>query len=83
MSKHIDECNGSSETVLCAGHKHDRSACIGFEPNCCSCFTPRKMLTRVSLPYQGIGRKALRTDPLPHGALPVYDVDVEVDGEKK
>lgn len=34
---------------------------------------------RRNLDYQGIGRKALRIDPLPQGALPVYDVDIEVE----
>jgi hypothetical protein len=34
---------------------------------------------RRNLDYQGIGRKALRVDPLPQGALPVYDVDIEVE----
>lgn len=34
---------------------------------------------RRNLDYQGVGRKALRVDPLPQGALPVYDVDVEVE----
>lgn len=32
---------------------------------------------RVSLDYQGIGRKLLVVDPLPQGALPVYDKDVK------
>ena len=33
---------------------------------------------RRNLDYQGVGRKALRVDPLPQGALPVYDKDVDV-----
>ncbi len=33
---------------------------------------------RRNLDYQGIGRKALRVDPLPQGALPVYDKDIDV-----
>ena len=33
---------------------------------------------RMSLDYQGIGRKLLVVDPLPQGALPVYDKDVDV-----
>lgn len=33
---------------------------------------------RQSLDYQGIGRKLLVVDPLPQGALPVYDKDVDV-----
>jgi hypothetical protein len=32
---------------------------------------------RMSLDYQGIGRKLLVVDPLPQGALPVYDRDVD------
>lgn len=32
---------------------------------------------RTSLDYQGIGRKLLVVDPLPQGALPVYDKDVD------
>jgi hypothetical protein len=32
---------------------------------------------RVSLDYQGVGRKLLVVDPLPQGALPVYDKDVD------
>ena len=32
---------------------------------------------RTSLDYQGIGRKLLMVDPLPQGALPVYDRDVD------
>ena len=32
---------------------------------------------RMSLDYQGIGRKLLVVDPLPQGALPVYDKDVD------
>lgn len=32
---------------------------------------------RQSLDYQGIGRKLLMVDPLPQGALPVYDKDVD------
>lgn len=32
---------------------------------------------RTSLDYQGIGRKLLIVDPLPQGALPVYDKDVD------
>lgn len=34
---------------------------------------------RRNLDYQGIGRKALRIDPLPQGALPIYEVDIEVE----
>lgn len=33
---------------------------------------------RQSLDYQGIARKLLVVDPLPQGALPVYDKDVDV-----
>lgn len=33
---------------------------------------------RTSLDYQGIARKLLVVDPLPQGALPVYDRDVDV-----
>lgn len=33
---------------------------------------------RQSLDYQGIGRKLLMVDPLPQGALPVYDKDIDV-----
>jgi hypothetical protein len=33
---------------------------------------------RTSLDYQGIARKLLTVDPLPQGALPVYDRDVDV-----
>lgn len=33
---------------------------------------------RMSLDYQGVGRKLLVVDPLPQGALPVYDKDVDV-----
>lgn len=33
---------------------------------------------RTSLDYQGIGRKLLVVDPLPQGALPVYDKDVGI-----
>jgi hypothetical protein len=32
---------------------------------------------RLSLDYQSVGRKLLVVDPLPQGALPVYDRDVE------
>ena len=32
---------------------------------------------RQSLDYQGIARKLLVVDPLPQGALPVYDKDVD------
>lgn len=32
---------------------------------------------RVTLDYQSIGRKLLMVDPLPQGALPVYDKDIE------
>ena len=34
-------------------------------------------LFRTSLDYQGVGRKLLVVDPLPQGALPVYDKDVD------
>ena len=34
-------------------------------------------LFRTSLDYQGIARKLLTVDPLPQGALPVYDKDVD------
>jgi hypothetical protein len=33
---------------------------------------------RRNLDYQGVGRKALVVDPLPQGALPVYDRDIDV-----
>jgi hypothetical protein len=33
---------------------------------------------RRNLDYQGVGRKALIVDPLPQGALPVYDKDIDV-----
>lgn len=33
---------------------------------------------RKNLDYQGIGRRALVVDPLPQGALPVYDLDIDV-----
>ena len=33
---------------------------------------------RMSLDYQGVGRKLLVVDPLPQGALPVYDKDVKI-----
>jgi len=33
---------------------------------------------RRNLDYQGVGRKALVIDPLPQGALPVYDKDIDV-----
>jgi len=33
---------------------------------------------RLTLDYQAIGRKLLVVDPLPQGALPVYDKDVKV-----
>lgn len=33
---------------------------------------------RRNLDYQGVGRKALVVDPLPQGALPVYDKDIDV-----
>ena len=33
---------------------------------------------RRALDYQGVGRKALVVDPLPQGALPVYDKDIDV-----
>ena len=33
---------------------------------------------RRNLDYQGVGRKALVVDPLPKGALPVYDRDIDV-----
>lgn len=32
---------------------------------------------RVTLDYQSVGRKLLMVDPLPQGALPVYDKDIE------
>ena len=35
---------------------------------------------RTSLDYQGIGRKLLVVDPLPQGALPVYDKDIDARG---
>lgn len=34
---------------------------------------------RRRLDYQGVGRKALKVDPLPQGALPVYDKDITVE----
>lgn len=34
---------------------------------------------RKRLDYQGVGRKALKIDPLPQGALPVYDKDIMVE----
>ena len=33
---------------------------------------------RRNLDYQGVGRKALVVDPLPQGALAVYDKDIDV-----
>ena len=33
---------------------------------------------RITLDYQSVGRKLLVTDPLPQGALPIYDKDVKV-----
>lgn len=33
---------------------------------------------RRNLDYQGVGRKAIIVDPLPQGALPVYDKDIDV-----
>ena len=33
---------------------------------------------RRNLDYQGVGRKALVVDPLPQGALPVYERDIDV-----
>ncbi len=33
---------------------------------------------RKNLDYQGVGRRVLVVDPLPQGALPVYDRDVDV-----
>jgi len=33
---------------------------------------------RMSLDYQGVGRKLVVVDPLPQGALPVYDKDVQI-----
>ena len=33
---------------------------------------------RRNLDYSGVGRKALVVDPLPQGALPVYDRDIDV-----
>ena len=33
---------------------------------------------RRNLDYQGVGRKALVVDPLPQGALPIYDRDIDV-----
>ena len=33
---------------------------------------------RMSLDYQGVGRKLIVVDPLPQGALPVYDKDVQI-----
>ena len=32
---------------------------------------------RTSLDYQGIGRKLFVVDPLPQGALPIYDKDID------
>ena len=34
-------------------------------------------LFRTSLDYQGIGRKLFVVDPLPQGALPIYDKDID------
>lgn len=34
---------------------------------------------RKRLDYQGVGRKALKIDPLPQGALPIYDKDIMVE----
>jgi len=33
---------------------------------------------RRNLDYQGVGRKALVVDPLPQGALPIYEKDIDV-----
>jgi hypothetical protein len=33
---------------------------------------------RRNLDYQGVGRRTLVVDPLPQGALPVYDRDIDV-----
>lgn len=33
---------------------------------------------RRNLDYQGVGRRVLVVDPLPQGALPVYDRDIDV-----
>lgn len=33
---------------------------------------------RRNLDYQGVGRKAIVVDPLPQGALPIYDKDIDV-----
>lgn len=33
---------------------------------------------RKNLDYQGVGRRVLVIDPLPQGALPVYDRDIDV-----
>ena len=33
---------------------------------------------RRNLDYQGVGRKAVIVDPLPQGALPIYDKDIDV-----
>jgi hypothetical protein len=33
---------------------------------------------RRNLDYMGVGRKALVVDPLPQGALPIYDKDIDV-----
>lgn len=33
---------------------------------------------RMSLDYQGVGRKLVVVDPLPQGALPIYDKDVQI-----
>ena len=33
---------------------------------------------RRNLDYQGVGRRVLVIDPLPQGALPVYDRDIDV-----
>ena len=33
---------------------------------------------RMSLDYQGVGRKLIVVDPLPQGALPVYDKDIQI-----
>lgn len=33
---------------------------------------------RKNLDYQGVGRRVLVVDPLPQGALPVYDRDIDV-----
>jgi hypothetical protein len=34
---------------------------------------------RPSMDYQGIARRALIVDPLPEGALPVYERDIDID----